>query len=259
MSSQANLDFLARRLSQRAALSNADRAAVSALPFQHRYLNPSAYVVREGEPPRPHCSFVLSGLAFRHKLTVNGSRQIVSIHLTGDLLDLQHLFLNIADHSVQALTELEVADIEREPLRQIALERPAVGQALWIDGLVDASIYREWVLNVGRRDARARIAHILCEIAVRMHAAGIIDAADFHLPVTQEQLGDATGMTSVHVNRTLKALAKDGIINHSGRWIAIKDWDKIRQKGDFNPLYLHLDQVAPHFAGSLSSLFPKTV
>ncbi|MBS89913.1 hypothetical protein sphantq_01680 [Sphingobium sp. AntQ-1] len=256
MSSITNLDFFARRLSQRAALDEEDRAAVSALPFQHRYLNPSAYVVREGEPPRPHCSFVLSGLAFRHKLTVHGARQIVSIHLAGDLLDLQHLFLNIADHSVQALTELEVADIDRDALREIALERPAVGQALWIDGLVDASIYREWVLNVGRRDARARIAHILCEIAVRMHAAGVIDAADFHLPMTQEQLGDATGMTSVHVNRTLKALAKDGLIDHSGRWIAIQDWNKIRREGDFNPLYLHLDQVAPHLPGPLSSMFP---
>ena len=128
MSSITNLDFFARRLSQRAALDEEDRAAVSALPFQHRYLNPSAYVVREGEPPRPHCSFVLSGLAFRHKLTVHGARQIVSIHLAGDLLDLQHLFLNIADHSVQALTELEVADIDRDALREIALERPAVGQ-----------------------------------------------------------------------------------------------------------------------------------
>lgn len=93
---------------------------------------------------------------------MHSARQIVSIHLAGDLLDLQHVFLNIADHSVQALTELHVAGIDRDALRDIALERPAVGQALWIDGLVDASIYREWVLNVGRRDARARIAHIYC-------------------------------------------------------------------------------------------------
>lgn len=236
-----------------AALDEEDRAAVSALPFQHRYLNLGAYVVREGESPRPHCNCVLSGLAFRHKLTVHGARQIVSIHLAGDLLDLQHVFLNIADHSVQALTELQVADIDRNALREIAPERPAVGQALWIDGLVDASIYREWVLNPGRQRKGANCAYILCEIAVRSHAARVINAADFHLPMTQEQPGDATGMTSVHVYRTLKALAKDGVIDPSGRWIAIQDWNKIRQASDFNPLYLHLDQVAPHPPGPLST------
>lgn len=257
MSSVENLDFLAQRLSQRSALSEEDCRAVSALPFVLRSQNPNAYLVREGEPPRPHCSFVLSGLAFRHKLTFNGTRQIVSIHLRGDLLDLQHLFLNVADHSIQALTELAVANIEREPLQEIALQRPAVARALWIDGLVDASIYREWVLNVGRRDARARIAHILCELAVRMRVAGAIDTPEFSLPMTQEQLGDAAGLTSVHVNRTLKALAKDGLIHQNGKSIMIRDWDKIRQVGDFNPLYLHLDQVAPHFDGPLGSIFSK--
>ena len=255
--SDSNLDFLARRMAQRALLTDDDRRAISALPHVTRIVNPNSYLVREGEVPRSYCSFVLSGMAFRHKLTVNGTRQIVSIHLAGDLLDLQHLFLNVADHSVQALTELNVADIDREALQEIALVRPEVGRALWVDGLVDASIYREWVLNVGRRDARARIAHIVCEIAVRMHSAGAINAADFNLPMTQEQLGDATGLTSVHVNRTLKALAADGLINHSGRWIAIRDWDGIRRAGDFNPLYLHLDQVAPQFHQSLSQIFSR--
>ncbi|AOH86318.1 Crp/Fnr family transcriptional regulator [Sphingomonas panacis] len=255
--SSSPLEFLARRLSQRAPLSEDDVAAVSSLPHTVRIVHAATYLVREGEPPKPYCALVISGMAFRHKLTVLGARQIVSLHLRGDILDLQHLFLNIADHSVQALTELDVAEIDREALREVALARPAIGQALWIEGLVDASIYREWVLNVGRRDARARIAHILCEIAIRMHAAEIIEAERFQLPMTQEQLGDATGLTSVHVNRTMKALAADGLIEQAGRWISIRDWNGIRREGDFNPLYLHLDQVAPHFGRPLSALFSR--
>lgn len=250
-----DLALFARQLSWRAPLTADDLAAVTALPHTRRHLNPSTYLVREGELPRTTCSLVIDGLAFRHKLTSDGARQIVSMHLAGNLLDLQHLFLNIADHSVQALTAMEVADIDRKALQAIVLERPAVGNALWVDSLVDSSIYREWILNVGRRNARAKIAHILCELAVRMRAAGLIDNAQFRLPMTQEQLGDAAGLTSVHVNRTIKSLVKDELIDQGTRWIAIKDWDGIRQVGDFNPLYLHLDQVAPQFGTPLRSIF----
>ncbi|WP_143075149.1 Crp/Fnr family transcriptional regulator, partial [Sphingobium sp. AP50] len=140
-------------------------------------------------------------------------------------------------------------------LQTVALERPAVAQALWIDGLIDASICREWVLNVGRRNARAKIAHILCEIAVRMRAVNLLEIPDFQLPMTQEQLGDATGLTGVHVNRTLKSLGQDGLIDHGGRWIAIKNWEGIQKVGDFNPLYLHLDQAAPQLAGTVGTVF----
>lgn len=255
MSEELKLQIFARRLARRSELSEADIRDIVALPHSVRHLNANSYLIREGEPPRSVCSLVIEGMAFRHKLTAEGARQIVSLHLPGELLDLQHLFLNIADHNVQALTELAVAEIDRKALQRITLDRPAVAQALWVDGLVEAPIFREWVLNIGRRNARAKIAHILCEIVVRMRAAGLIQAPDFQLPMTQEQLGDATGLTSVHVNRTLRSLGQDGLIDHGGRWVAIKDWEGIRRIGDFNPLYLHLDQVAPAFAGSMRSIF----
>ncbi len=257
--SDSDLNILIDRLSQRALVSDEDKAALAALPSVRRILNQNTYLVREGEMPRACCSIVLSGLAYRHKLAHDGKRQIVSIHLTGDLLDLEHLFLNVADHSVQALTELMILDIDRAALQEMALTRPSIGRALWVDGLIDASIAREWVLNVGRRDGRARIAHILCELAVRMRAAGVLDSVSFQLPMTQEQLGDATGMTGVHVNRMVKSLAADGLIEHSGRTIAIRDWKGICREGDFNPLYLHLDQVAPRFDVPLTALFNETM
>jgi CRP-like cAMP-binding protein len=214
------------------------------LPYVHRKHSPPAYLVREGEPPRRYCSFVISGLAIRQKLTTTGDRQIISIHLPGDFLDLQHLVLNYADHNVQALTRLETADIDRAALQDLVLARPAIGKAMWVDALVDASIFREWVLNVGQRDARARIAHLLCEFAVRMEAAGIPVKDGYELPMTQEQIGDAVGLTSVHVNRTLKSLASDGLIHRDKRALTYADWDALQAVGGFSALYLHVDQTA---------------
>jgi CRP-like cAMP-binding protein len=236
------LGRMVTKLETRAYLDDQDRAAILALPFVQRSFEAPSYILREGEPPKRYCSFVISGLAFRQKLTATGARQIVSIHMAGDFLDLQHLFLNRADHSVQALNRLETAEIERVALQELVLRRPAVGHAMWVDALVDASIFREWILNVGRRDARARVSHLLCEMAVRMDAAGLTNGTGFRLPFTQEQLGDAVGLTSVHVNRTLKSLASDGLITRDRRHVQFDDLDSLKSAADFSALYLHLDQ-----------------
>jgi len=243
--SQPPLAKLVRKLASRHRLEEEDRAAILALPYVTRTYEPAAYLVREGEPPRRHCSFITAGFAFRQKLTIQGARQIVSIHMDGDILDLQHLFLKHADHNVQALTRLDTAEVESDALQALALTRPAIGAAMWVDALIDASISREWVLNVGRRDARTRIAHLLCEFAVRMGRLGLGTEGRYELPMTQEQLGDATGLTSVHVNRTLKSLAADGLIHRDRRYLSFSDWEKVRAVADFSGLYLHLDQSLP--------------
>jgi CRP-like cAMP-binding protein len=143
---------MVRKLRTRADLDETDCAAILALPYTPRTYEAPAYIVREGETSMRYCSFVVSGLAFRQKLTADGMRQIVSIHMAGDFLDLQHLFLNRADHNVQALTRLETAQIERQALQELVLHRPEIGKAMWIDSLVDASIFREW----GRQRGAAR-------------------------------------------------------------------------------------------------------
>lgn len=239
------LSKMVRKLRTRADLAPSDCAAILELPYVSRTYEAPAYILREGEPSPKHCSFIVSGLAFRQKLTGEGARQIVSIHMTGDFLDLQHLFLNRADHSVQALTRLEAAEIERDALQELVLQRPAIAKAMWVDALVDASIFREWVVNVGRRDSRARVAHLLCEVALRMERAGIAEHHRYELPMTQEQLGDAVGLTPVHVNRTLKSLADDGLIHRDKRHIRFEDWERISKVADFSALYLHLDQTLP--------------
>jgi len=223
-------------------LAPADQAAVLALPHSLRSLRAHEFIVREDDKPTHSC-LLLSGYAFRHKVAGNGGRQIFSIHMKGDVVDLHNSILRRADHNVQALTPITVALIPVEAIREIVRCHPQVGQAMWYETLVDAAIFREWTLNVGRRDARARTAHLLCEFALRLKVAGLGEQTDFELPMTQEQLADALALTSVHINRTLKALAADGLIERKKRSVRIADFDRLARVGDFDSGYLHLDRL----------------
>lgn len=127
-------------------------------------------------------------------------------------------------------------------IQKLAFDRPTVGRAMWYETLVDASIFREWTLNVGRRDSHTRTAHLLCEFALRLETAGLGEQCAYELPMTQEQLADALGLTNVHVNRTLKALSAQGLIERSKRSVKIRDWKRLAAVGDFDSNYLHLDQ-----------------
>jgi len=219
-----------------------DRAAILALPHTTRLLPPHRFIAREGDRPT-HTCLLLSGYAFRHKVAGNGGRQIFSLHMRGDLVDLHNSILRRADHNVEALTAVDVALIPVEAIRTIATEHPQVGRAMWYETLVEAAIFREWTLNVGRRDARTRTAHLLCEFALRLEVAGLGRSAEFDLPMTQEQLADALSLTSVHVNRTLKHLAEEGWITRSKRSVRIVDFSQLARVGDFNPDYLHLERA----------------
>ncbi len=230
--------LLIRKLDRLAQLDDADRQALAALPFRTEIAPAGHYLVREGDDT-VDCCLLVEGYACRHKKSSNGSRQIVSFHLAGDMLDLQHLLLAKADHNVQTITDAKIAWIPATALKALSKARPAIGEALWHDTLIDASIFREWVLNVGQRDAKARIAHMLCEFAVRRQAAGLGDPERFDLPMTQEHIADATGLTPVHVNRTLKALGAAGLIDRKKRNVAIADWERMRRAADFDPTYLH--------------------
>lgn len=199
-------------------------------------------MVREGDRA-DHCILLLKGFAYRQKLVRDGARQIISIHIPGEFVDLQNCLIDEADHNVQSLARSEVAMIPKAAVMALVENLPAVRQAMWLDTLIDASIFREWVVNVGRRDARARIAHLLCELVMRIRASagdgngGNGDAYDF--PLTQEQLADCTGLTSVHTNRTLQSLRKDGMISLSSRSLTVLDWSRLKDVGDFSERYLH--------------------
>ena len=238
ISSEEVLAPALRKLEKRMAFSPEDRAEFCDLPFAVRSINAGAYLVREHDQTKT-CCILLSGFAFRSKIVANGGRQILSLHIPGDMVDLQHALLGVADHNIQMLTAGDVAFVSAEAVQEIAFRRPTVGRAMWTETLVDGSIFREWIANVGRRDARTRISHLLCEFAVRLHAAGLTEHDRYELPMTQEQLGDATGLTGVHVNRTLQSLKKDGLINRSKRAITIENWKALARAGDFDTNYLH--------------------
>lgn len=220
-----------------------DEAAVRSLPFKLRTVAASQYIVREGQVPK-RCGLICEGFAYRQKLTVDGNRQIAMVLVPGDLIDLQNLFLTESDHDIQALTAVTLAELPIEALTQIVRDHPGISRALWTDSLVESSIAREWLLNVGRRNARTRIAHLLCEFQTRLSAIGEGEQDGYELPMTQEQLGDALGLTPVHVNRMLQGLERDGLINRHQRRVKVEDWNRLKAAGQFNPRYLHLDNNA---------------
>ncbi len=239
------LEPLVRKLGYWVDLDAGDRDAIRALPHQIKRLEQHHYIIRDRDIATHSC-LLISGFAVRHKIVGGGYRQIVAIHMKGEMVDLQNSMLGTADHSVQMLTPGQIAMIPREDVVRLAFDRPNVGRAMWFDTLVDGSIFREWIANVGRRDARTRVAHLLCEFALRLKVAGLGDELGYQLPMTQEQLGDATGLTSVHVNRTLKQLEADGLIDRvSPRAISIGDWKKLSDVGDFDSHYLHLNLGEP--------------
>jgi CRP-like cAMP-binding protein len=227
-----------RKLERLNQLDEADREAIRRLPFTRREEKAGAFLVTEGDH-LSECCLLVEGYACRHKMTAKGGRQIVSFHLPGDILDVQHLLLPTADHNVQTITAAVVACLPIRELQQLARSRPRIGDALWRDSLIDASVFREWVLNVGRRDAKSRLAHMLCEFAARREAAGLGSPERFELPMSQEQIADAVGLTPVHVNRMLRELADDGVIERDKRDIQIADWARMKQVADFDAQYLH--------------------
>ncbi len=231
------------KFERRGRLGDEDRKALLALPHNVRRMAAGTHIIRDGDRP-DFCSVLLSGFAFRHKITGEGGRQVIAIHMDGDFVDLQNSLLGVSDHNVQMLTDGDVAFVPRDAVRELALSNPAIGIAMWTDTMVDSSIFREWVVNVGRRDARSRIAHILCEFSLRLEAAGLAKDHRYELPMTQEQLADAVGLTSVHVNRVLRQLEEEGLIARRKRAIVIQDWKRMRDVGDFNERYLHHDAAA---------------
>ena len=240
MSSKHPLDLLVRNLELRTPLSKDAREAVLALPHTLRTIEHSTYIVREGEPPTK-CGVLVSGFAYRQKITGEGARQIIAIHMPGDAVDFQNLYLDVSDHNVQMLTRGDVAFVDRSEFKELARSNSEIGNALFVSTLVEASIFREWVVNVGRRQARQRIAHVLCELGSRLDALGLAPKEGYDLPMTQEELGDAVGLTPVHVSRTLKELAAEGLIVRNRRSVSFPSWQAIREAGDFNERYLHLE------------------
>lgn len=240
---ESPLEPMIRKLGLWKQLGAAERAAILALPHKVEELSPGAYVVREGQATTSSC-LLIAGFSYRQKVSRSGARSINAVHMPGDVVDLQNSLLGRADHSVQALTRATIARIPREAMIAAAIEHPNLGMAMWYDTLVDASIFREWILNIARRDAQTRIAHLLCEFGVRLESLGLSERSSYEFPMTQEQLADACGLTPVHVNRSLRDLEERGLITRTARYLCVADWSRLKQAGEFEVDYLHLDGIS---------------
>jgi len=228
-----------RKLESIFSLSDEERQALQDLPVQITALKADQDIVRIGD--RPSQSFTLvEGFTCVYKLTSEGKRQIMALHVPGDLPDLQSLHLKVMDNSVATITPCTDGFIQHEDLQGVYDRFPRITAAFWRETLVDGSIFREWLLNVGRREAYNRVAHLLCELLVRLKAVGLVEDHTFDLPTTQAELADAIGVSNVHINRVLQDLRANGLIRTKGSQVNILDWEKLKQVGGFDPLYLHL-------------------
>ena len=223
-------------------LSVAARRAIEALPISVLALEPNTNFIHPGDRSTS-CCLVLSGWMGRFKLLPNSERQLLALHIAGDIPDLQTLHLPIVDHGICAFTHVSVALIPHEAIHDLMVRHPDAAAALWREVLVIASITNEWLIGLGRRSGPKRLAHLLCELYVRQKAAGLVkEDGRCAFPITQTVLADALGLTSVHVNRILKDLRAEKVIELRQRTLTILDWTYLRTFAEFDPLYLHLSR-----------------
>ena len=238
-----SLQPLIAKLESIAALSYEERQAIEALPVRVQTLRARQDIAREGETPS-QCCIMLDGWACRYKTLGEGKRQIFSFHIAGDIPDLQSLHLHTMDHSLATMTHATVAFIPHQARRDLTYRFPNIAAVLWRDSLVDAAIFREWMICMGQRPAYVHLAHLFCEMYLKQKSVGLANDYRCALPVSQIDLADALGISNVHINRVLQALRGEGMIVLNDNTLVIQDWDKLARIAEFDETYLHLRKRA---------------
>ena len=236
------LDAFIAKLRHGAALTESDEAALRSGIEHVRVVEAETDLVREGAPPGS-VRLVVDGIALRYKNLPRGRRQIIAFLLAGDMCDLQIPILGVMDHGIRTLTRCQIASIPQEVVDGWT-ERPRVIRALWWATLVDEAIMREWIVNLGARQAEERVGHLLVELLYRLEAVGLATKKGFALPLSQEKLGECTGLSAVHVNRVLGRLKKAGLVSFQRNRVAVEDLPALEKMSGFDPSYLHLKDQA---------------
>jgi CRP-like cAMP-binding protein len=242
---------LARKLAQRAALGRDDLDHLARVLAQNvaRFGN-RVPVIEAGEAPGS-IDVVLEGWAARYRIGPNGRRQILAFHLPGDVCEFNAFLMKGADASVEAIEGLRLARIGRSTLNQVAQTHPAITRGLWWESLGSASVAREWMVSLAQRNAHQRIAHLMCELFVRLRVVGCTEGDRASFPLTQADIGDACGMTPEHTNRTLRELRTRGLCSTQDRMLEIADWDGLAALAGFDPGYLHFDREIERLAETM--------
>jgi CRP-like cAMP-binding protein len=232
------MNRLTRKLEAFAPLPDVDKHILDIVIGEARTVRPRTDLIREGDAPND-VNLILEGFACRYKMLPDGTRQIVAYFVPGDFCDLYVFILKAMDHTIATLSPCKVVKIPRARILEL-MERPAIARAFWWAALVDEATLREWLINIGARPAEQRIAHLLCELLLRLETVGLTNGNTYELPISQAALADTVSLTSVHVNRVLQRLRGDGLITFKGKHLVILDIGRLKALSDFNPNYLHL-------------------
>jgi CRP-like cAMP-binding protein len=232
---------LVRQLEARGHLSDGGREALRRCITLTRKIGPRQDIVREGSSPS-ESNILLEGFAYKYRVLADGRRQITAFHVPGDFVDLPSFLLKRTDHTVAAAGPCRVGVVPHESLTRILEVHPHLTRLLWLSTAADAAIHREWIVALGRRSALSGMAHLFCELFVRLNAVGMADEQVFRFPLTQAELGDALGLSTVHVNRVAQELRGDRLIIWRSGMVTITDWDRLQNLAEFNPTYLALEQ-----------------
>jgi len=234
----ADLQPFLRKLELRDTLSEVEKRALLSCAADEVQYPAGSDLVREGDRP-VHSLLVLEGFSTRYRDSPDGTRQITAIHVPGDFVDLHSFPLKEMDHSVGALSACRVLRFPHVRLTELTENHPHLTRLLWLLTLIDSSIHREWLIAASRT-APEQLAHLICELFVRLGVTDLIRDQTFRLPVTQMELGEALGLSAVHVNRTLQQLRSEGLFSWQNQELRILDWDGLKRRGSFDPRYLHL-------------------
>ncbi len=233
------IQTLVDKLSLRDRLSAQEIAALEKTLEPPRAVSAGADIVREHTRPLAS-TLLISGFSARYSTLEDGSRQITEINVSGDFIDLHSLLMKQMDHGVVALTDCVVADAPHTRLIDITERHPHLARLLWLDTIIDAAIHRQWLVAMGRRSGLGHLAHLVCELYLRLQAVGQTGELTYELPLTQSVLGDALGLSTVHVSRLISELRAEGVIQWSGGRIDILDWRRLAEIAEFDPTYLRL-------------------
>ena len=228
------------KLRARDDISAEEEAAIRAAVSHSIDVRADRLAVRQGEI-MDHSMILLSGIAARRKDMRDGRRQYTELHVPGDFTDLHSFTLKYLEHDIVALSDCSFALVPHERLKQITERHPHLGRVLWFSTNLDAAIHREWIVSLGSRSAIARMAHLFCEMFIRLEIVGLTRGPSYDLPISQQELGEMLGVTSVHANRTLQQLRKQGLVEFAGGLVTIRDVGALKQKAEFDASYLYLD------------------
>lgn len=231
-------NLLSRKLQTFARLDQEDLQLLDRVIERSRFVPAGTDIISEGDVPSD-VHLILQGFGCRYKILPNGARQIMAYLVPGDLCDPYVFLLDHMDHCLGTLSPCEVVDIPRATVLEM-LRRPAITQGILLSTMVDEGTLREWLVNLGRRDALGRVAHLMCELLARLKAVGLVSGDSYSLPITQAELADTTGMTPVHANRVLQRLRREGLITLKGSELVVLDVPGLQRVAGWNPNYLHL-------------------